>query len=76
METSVRVQHLVQSCHDTGNSFKRRNQDCVPLSLNNFILAVRDHQQVLQEKQKNLVFVIIAGLKVSIKNVLGQACTV
>lgn len=48
----------------TENSFKRRG--CVPLSLNNFSLTVQDHQQVLQENQKNLVFLIITGLKVSI----------
>jgi len=59
---------------NTENSFKRRIQDCVPLILNNSILTVWDHQQVLQEKLKNLVFLIITGLKVSIKNVLGKAC--
>lgn len=60
----------------TENSFKRGIQDYVPLSLNNFSLTVQDHQQVLQENQKNLVFLIIAGRKVSIKNVLGKACRV
>lgn len=46
--------------------------------LNNFVLSVRPSASPpgKQQQKKTLVFLIVTGLKVSIKNVLGRACNV